>query len=356
MILSTAYENDINNLCVALHSLRYLPGDKDEPPAGRAPVLVFNEGNINEEKMIYLNECNGDYRTLAFPIIHLNEHFPPDFGNPQIEYEAYKKSVGLSHLQWEGRPPVFSYANMIRFWTYFLWRHPAIQQFETIMRMDTDSCWMPEGFENNKDLQHLPFLPPKYVYHSFGPGDGVTRHFFDYDTRTFFGTMKRPLIDNIEKNDRCQQGFVAMRIQGLYEEWRRYLKQQRLTSTYPEMWQATMQAYKQFCTLPTFETHFEVGRREFFQRAAVDRWHEHLSEREPFGILRHRWGDAQTRFMTMAMFGNKNTVLVTGKENGAYAHGRDFDTPEREFRCQTLYGEKYPTFPEWSRNRSNEKE
>lgn len=39
-------------------------------------------------------------------------------------------------------------------------------------------------------------------------------------------------------------------------------------------------------TLPLFRTNFELSRRDFMQRGDVVRFHEALTEKEPFGVLR----------------------------------------------------------------------
>lgn len=347
-MLTTNSANDLDNLCVALESLRYLPGDRNLAPSRRAPVLVFNEGNLDEQQLSFVRNCVTDgHRNVAFPIVRLNERFPEGFGNVADEWERYKSSVGIpSEQKWEGRPPAFSYANMIRFWTHILWTHPAVQQFETIMRMDTDSCLLrplyDEGDDENSDseidesLRFLPFLPSKdVVYLSLGPGLGVTRHFYDIDAEVFRGASVRPILKDVERNTDCRRRALGMRIQGLYDHFRDYVRRRGFEPTHAGMWNATMDAYEQFCILPTFETHFEVMRRDFFRSKPVSDWHESLSEREPFGVLRRRWGDAQTRFMTMAMFApGDESVIVSSGQNDWYNHGRDYERPDREFKCR----------------------
>jgi len=86
------------------------------------------------------------------------------------------------------------------------------------------------------------------------------------------------------------------------------------------LWSHVVDTWEEYETLPVFLTNFEVGRRAFFERDDVRRWHESLTEEWPFGVLRQRWGDAQTRVMTLAMFATEKEV--SRHRHVGYVQGR----------------------------------
>lgn len=118
--LLAARQKDINDAKVALKSLKFLQGDKD--PEHLAPVLIFNEGNIPKESMNELILSTN--RPVAFP--HVNfQQFPPGFDPAQEEIQFKVK----------GRENEWGYYQMIRFWVTTIWRHPAVQNYDTVMRL-----------------------------------------------------------------------------------------------------------------------------------------------------------------------------------------------------------------------------
>lgn len=306
-VLTTRHEKDVEELCLALRSLRFLRGDgtanhddheedsTTSPSVHRAPVLVFNEGDLTPAQMEYVDSCTD--RTVAFPFVELNAFFPKGF-DPEAEWETFAKGEHyFKSLPGRAR---WSYAQMIRFWTTGIWKHPAIQQFDTIMRIDTDSCFLDPALEQhaNPSLAPLPALRDQFVYQSINPPHGKSTY-----------------------------------VQGLYDFAKEYMAAEGLEPSHPALWATVEEAWNgPRRTLPVFKTNFENARRAFFQSPKVLRWHEALTEREPFGVWRRRWGDAQTRFLTMAMFGTPATVDVAPDKG--YAHGRG--------RCVDLLGDDAP--------------
>lgn len=141
--LSTNRTDDIDRLKRALISL-----DTNMPQDNRTtPLLVFNEGNISpEQKQLILNTTN---RPVHFPEIDFDD-FPKGF-DPIKESSTWTK-----RSKW-------GYQQMCRFWAYRIWLHPILDDYETYMRFDTDSCF------TQKLPRHLPGLPPSpsgrgYVY------------------------------------------------------------------------------------------------------------------------------------------------------------------------------------------------
>jgi hypothetical protein len=75
--------------------------------------------------------------------------------------------------------------------------------------------------------------------------------------------------------------------------------------------------------LPFFYKIFEVSRVSFFQRDDVMKWHEALTEPEPYGVFRLQWSNANTRVLTMAMFAKPDWILT--KKYFGYRHGKECD-------------------------------
>lgn len=283
-VLSTNSERDISELCLALKSLRYLEG---EDKSKKAPVLVFNEGDLSASQIEFIQNCAvvpneslEEKRIVAFPYVSLNAYFPKGF-DPEQEWEDFQKGPNY-FMSLEGRQR-WSYAQMIRFWTTGMWKHPAIQQFDTIMRIDTDSCFLENASVNFSSLPNLP--SSQIVYMSINPPHGAPTY-----------------------------------VKGLYDFAFEYMERHQLSPKNKQLWQIVEEAHTQFQTLPVFKTNFEICSRKFFQSPEVMQWHESLTELEPFGVWRGRWGDAQTRFLTMAMFTTEEQVYIS--ETEGYLHGR----------------------------------
>lgn len=100
-ILVTNREKDISELRTALRSLAFLQGDLD--PNHKAPVLIFNEGDLSPEQIESIITSCPD-RPISFPIVDFTE-FPPGYNGEQ---EGNKFQV-------KGRKE-WGYYHMIRFW------------------------------------------------------------------------------------------------------------------------------------------------------------------------------------------------------------------------------------------------
>mmetsp|Transcript_47851 Transcript_47851/g.57925 ORF Transcript_47851/g.57925 Transcript_47851/m.57925 type:complete len:331 (+) Transcript_47851:91-1083(+) len=182
------------------------------------------------------------------------------------------------------------------FWISGAWEHPAVGQFETIMRLDADSCFVSVGVDV-EDI-HLPSMRGRYVYRSNGPNTGDSAW-----------------------------------IDGLYDFTVNYMEANEITPSHPELWETVQQMWINEGTLPVFDTSFEVHRVPFFKRRDVMRWHKNITESEPYGILRRHWGEAQIRVLTMALFGTNDSdnhnVLM--KDHPGYRHGKEICVEHFQF-------------------------
>lgn len=268
--------NDLRDFCLGLRSLESLAVDDVTQKA--APVFAFNEGDISFEQKDMIRSCTD--RPVYFPEVEFD--FPPGFNEAMAIEDKITKSVsqGGQNL---GRP-AWGYAQMIRFWTSRIWKHPALQGYDTIMRIDTDSCFVNGG--DPEDL-NLPGMMKRYQYRSKGPGTGINQW-----------------------------------IDGLYDFAVDHMKKEGITPSNPDLWKIIEDTWNEKHTLRTVGTNFEVSRLAFFQREDVAKWLDALTETPPYGVFRYRWGDAQTRVLTLAMFGTKDNILL--KVHPGYKHGREF--------------------------------
>jgi len=250
--LVTNREKDLNELCLALRSLVLLRGDSKEYPA---PVLVFNEGDLSDEQIQSILRCTD--RMISFPRVDFSV-FPQGFN-----------FVTEQKFQVKGRSE-WGYYQMIRFWLTGIWNHPAIEPYGIVMRIDSDSCF-------NEENPYLPYFKYDHInYHSQYVGFEDGKQFTD----------------------------------GLVDFAENYLEEQGRVPKNAMLWQFIKTTWEKESTLPLFMTNMEVSRKSLMYRPEIRAWHEALTEKEPFGVFRYRWGDAVVRYVTAAMFLSNSEVMV----------------------------------------------
>lgn len=253
--LVTNLDKDIKELETALKSLAFLEGDNPNFPT---PVLVFNEGDLSAAQIHTIVESSSD-RPIAFPVAQLFTDFP----------EGYEDKDPVFPLSFNNRKK-WGYYHMIKFWISDIWKHPALKPFEVIMRIDSDSCF--------KEPNHyLPFFAHEHlVYQSQYVGYEAER---------------------------------AKYIKGLYEFVRAYMSKHNIVPRNPMLWQFVASAHDASESLPVFQTNLEISHKSFMQRREVAKFHKAVTEEEPFGVFRYRWGDAVVRFVTVALFAEDGYVM-----------------------------------------------
>jgi hypothetical protein len=262
--LVTNETNDLHELCDALVSLVHLPDMQDDtrPLAG---VIVFNEGNLLYRQKMLLERCT--LRPITFTLIDFHT-FPKGF-DPQNETVSWGRREAYN--KW-------GYHQMIRFFVTRICDHDAVQTYETVMRLDTDSCWT----ETPPDSA-LPELPSEYIYqHNVGTM---------VDTAAF-----------------CD---------GIYDLAKNYIERHNISVANPSLWQEFEAEWKNHKQCQIFYNNFEVARISFMQQPQVRDWHEHVTEYEPFLVFHVRLGDAVIRRVTMAMFVTPEQLLGPPK---GYTH------------------------------------
>lgn len=260
-ILLATREEDLKDICVALKSLVFLGGDDPKHPA---PVLIFNEGDVSIDQKVAITSCTK--RPVAYPLVNFTS-FPDGFdGN--VESKMFR--VG-GRKEW-------GYYHMVRFWITGIWKHPALEPYETIMRIDTDSCFK----EKNPILPNFKYNDLVYYSQYVGLEDG-----------------KKYTI-------------------GLLEFAESFMKKVGRYPASPMLWDFIKLSWEMHQSLPVFMTNFELSRKSFMLHPEVMAWHEALTEQEPFGVYKYRWGDAVERFLTAVMFASNDRIMMS--EPTGYGH------------------------------------
>ena len=294
--LTGSSREDIQDLCSALDSLHYLPD------GNLAPVVVFHEADLPHRYQSELTKCT--QRTLIFGVVDFGI-FPSGF-DPMQEKGIWNKRSKFGYMQ------------MIRFFVTGLWNRPEIQDFETIMRLDSDACWyrlLKDDEENSIAHQErlLPGLSDDKVYHA---------NFVTQDASIF-----------------CT---------GIFELAKEFVEQHNITIGVPSLWKAFKEKYEEpvcmsygFGVRPwnckpaqeclAFYNNFEASRISFFQHPLVQEWHTALTEKEPFGVFRHRWGDAIIRYLTMAMFANESNLELEHPTSYSHPCGHETEKSRHQY-------------------------
>jgi hypothetical protein len=171
----------------------------------------------------------------------------------------------------------WNYHHMIRFWFKFIFEVEEIQQFEYVMRLDTDSRiigkWF-NVFELMKVRRSVYFAnEEKQEQEEALPGTMKLRNFFfNYQSH------KRLRFQNPEK---VRSAFTLDGIR-------------------------------------TYYNNFEVFETKFFRRHDVRTWIDAIDESH--GIYKYRWGDAILRYLTLALFAKDSQVLHRTQLNLSYCH------------------------------------
>jgi hypothetical protein len=160
------------------------------------------------------------------------------------------------------------YRIMCRFWAGLVWRLPSMQSYDYYWRLDTDSI-----------LTGLPRVDPLQVMQQRGCDYGFNRL-------------------------KGENPHVAVGLWDAFVAWAReeavtYAENTTSPSNYKKMprWFSRVENFavdpqtRQFWA-PMYYNNFELGSMRLKRHPLYNRWFDYVDGREPFGILRHRWGDA----------------------------------------------------------------
>ena len=239
-------KDDLDQVKVALQSLTFLQGDTN--PKHPAPVLIFNEGNLTDATKEEISLCTD--RPIGFPVVDFSS--PVEYSNS--DHEEHEKS-------WDYK--------FMRFWVTSIWKQPVIQRFDSVMRIDSDSC-----FKEVNDF--LPNFSNDYLYYH-SPFVGLTKN------------------SNIE---------------GLFDFVKSWMKHNK-DSKNPEnelLFHYAEASWKSKKTLPAFLTTFELSRISFMQQRDVVGFQNAVTEKEPHPMLKYLWEDSVLRFLTLSVFASSDRL------------------------------------------------
>ena len=257
--LVTNEDYDIIAMCMALNSLKNLPDNSS------APALIFNEGNLFFRQIEHLRNCTP--RELFFPLVDFSV-FPKGFDPVN------------STSNWSRRSK-WGYHQMISFWITNIWEHDAITPYDTIMRIDSDSCWS-HPVQTDGPRRYLPGLPKGKVYYA--------NHLM-YD---------EPFVT---------ENFVEFTSD--------YIARENITVMNPDL----LKSHRSVDNLTRITyNNFEVSSVDFMLRPEVRKWHFRITNEAPFHVFKYRWGDAIERFATMAIFMDPSEIAGDMGLIPEYAH------------------------------------
>lgn len=238
------------------------------------PLLLFNEGNIPPQRQDWLRSLTK--RTVHFPFVNFSE-FPSTFDERQG-----------GGLEMKGRQNRWGYWQMCRFWITKVWDHPALANYSTYMRMDTDSCFL----KSIPAASPLPGLP--------GPPNSTDIDF----------VYAPHLTDH-----------PAFTTKQLLETTQQYLRDKNHTPANKAMWDSVFSFKARRKAMPCFYNNFEVVSIDFFRRPDVMAFQRRITEDAPHGVFTKKWGDAPVRFLTVALFARPEQIAWGWNEQ--YGHGAE---------------------------------
>jgi hypothetical protein len=226
-------------------------------------VLFIYNNNAYEDDLLRLS--NSTRRQVLFlDVDHAFNLFPIGFDPCRTKTSFYRRG------KW-------NYQLMIRFWFKILFQLPQLQEYEYIMRLDDDSKLTGRWINVFDEMRNK-----NAVYFSNG---------VDKDLEEWWpGTMKMKQIT--------------------FE----YVKQNNITVKQPEMLRDAFGNN----SVRNYYNNFEITKVKFFQRQDVFHWVEFIDS--TYGIFKYRWGDAVLRYLTLALFAERQEILHRPDYNLPYCH------------------------------------
>lgn len=192
------------------------------------------------------------------------------------------------------------YRIMCRFWAGIVWRLPSLHHYDYYWRLDTDSI-----------LTGPPLVDP-------------------------FVTMQQRQCDYGFNRLKGENPHVAV---GLWETFHDWAKS---TGSTKSEW---FQSVKRFAVSPVnqqywapmYYNNFELGSMRLKRHKLYDDWFEFVDSKEPFGIFRHRWGDAplHTLGVMAVIAAEKWHVCNFSKADVGYRHAATKPGPIVEISCNS---------------------
>uniref|UniRef100_A0A7S2RCF9 Hexosyltransferase n=1 Tax=Eucampia antarctica TaxID=49252 RepID=A0A7S2RCF9_9STRA len=251
------------------HSLETLVHAKRYPSSEyvQAPVIMFydtNSANLGQGQTSAFAAAISDQQRelILVPVSFGNqEDFPAGFIlNPSKDY-TYEQSQ--------------------RFLISQMWKHEALNGYETIMRISDDSCLSIDS----------PTLP-----------NVVSA--LDVSGEILFQCPAVPYAYEIARKYSL----------GLYDFALNYISNTIVTSgnavLNPAMFAQVTKVFAEYRTVPVLNNHFEVVKMSFITRPDVAAWLDHMTESAPYNVHLNTWGSNEERFITVALFATPSEISL----------------------------------------------
>lgn len=303
------------------------PHTRQAPPrlAVRGVLLLLQGGRWGEDYLVRHNLPRLERYFLScypYPVIVFHENLPPasrraiSAAVPSANHSngAHFEDVsrfwatlphGISEdqlRQWmaTGDQPRFQgrgYRLMCRFWHGLVWTLPVLNPFEYYWRLDTDA----------------------------------------YLTRP---VRADPFALMVQRG--CQYGFNRLKgdapgvVIGLWETFLKWVAQE------PGVTPSALEHVKRFSLDPETQSkylrkmyynNFELGTVALKRHPLYQSYFQYVDEREPFGILRYRWGDAPLHTLGVEVVLQGRGVCNFTQEDVGYRHAVKRPPPIDEQRC-----------------------
>ena len=246
----------LSELCYTFQTLVRAKGSPD------APVVAFHGIPLLDGQKETLKGCTS--RSLSFEdITDFYASFPDGYVPTASNYD---------------------YQQTQRFITTWIWDHPALSDFDIIMRISDSTCLT----KDNYDL----------------PG------FIDQSESLVYETMSSP--GSVESAHKYTTN--------LYDAAFNHFSQHGHSPNNPEMWARVATVKSGFDSLPKFDSEFEIIRKSFMQQAEVKGFHYALTENQD-EIFDWNWSSSTIRFLTLAIYGQYYQISINSVSGFV---GKDF--------------------------------
>jgi hypothetical protein len=175
------------------------------------------------------------------------------------------------------------YRIMCRFWFGVVWQLPSMQKYDYYMRLDTDSSI------------RVPVLVDPFRY-------------FFVDRACEYGYHNK-YPDNPDVTD------------GLWPNFLQWARSTNLKETHVDNVKARVLDANGAYTSAVYDNNFEMGSFRLKRHPLYRSYFHHVDEKEPFGILRSRWGDAPLHTIAVhATLGSNDKICKIDEQLWPYKH------------------------------------
>jgi len=217
-----------------------------------APIIVFKGKPLSQSDESSLASC-GNPRPVTF-----------------VDKIDYYRNIPSS-MRKVGQN--YDYQQTQRFLTSQIWKEPALNAYDTVMRVTDATCL-------TFTSEYLPGFPPN------DPP-------LEYKSYTIPNQLE-----------------LTKYTVGLYDTTAQWMSSQNIYPTFIFLWQGIVKNHEYENKIAKFSDDFEVISKAFMLRPEVRAYHDYLanSVEGQKAFYKRKWGWGVIMYLTVAIFGNPNTV------------------------------------------------